>query len=69
MKALRTEDYLYVEYKTGEHELYDLRKDPYELHNEYDTAAPELRRRLQAQLAALGKCSGEGCRAAEAGAR
>jgi N-acetylglucosamine-6-sulfatase len=67
MKALRTKDYLYVDYKTGEHELYDLRKDPYELHNEYATAPPDLKRRLDAQLDALRQCSGKECRAAEGG--
>ncbi len=67
IKALRAEDYLYVEYKTGEHELYDLRKDPYELHNEYATVPPDLKRRLEAQLDALRQCSGEKCHAAEDG--
>jgi N-acetylglucosamine-6-sulfatase len=67
MKALRTSDYLYVEYKTGEHELYDLRKDPYELHNEYASASPELKQRLEAQLDALRQCEAEECRAAEGG--
>jgi arylsulfatase A-like enzyme len=67
MKALRTEDYLYVEYKTGEHELYDLRKDPYELHNEYASASPDLKRTLEAQLDALRQCHGAQCRAAEGG--
>jgi N-acetylglucosamine-6-sulfatase len=65
MKALRTNNYLYVEYKTGEHELYDLRKDPYELHNMYATAPPEITQRLEAQLDALRKCSAEECRMAE----
>jgi N-acetylglucosamine-6-sulfatase len=67
MKALRTEDYLYVEYKTGEHELYDLRKDPYELHNEYDAAPSDLKRTLEAQLDALRQCHASQCRAAEGG--
>ncbi len=67
MKALRTEDYLYVEYKTDEHELYDLREDPYELHNVYETASPDLRRRLEAQLDSLRKCSAEECLAGEGG--
>jgi N-acetylglucosamine-6-sulfatase len=67
MKALRTNNYLYVEYKTGEHELYELEKDPYELHNAYATASPELKQRLEAQLDALRQCSGEECRAAEGG--
>jgi N-acetylglucosamine-6-sulfatase len=65
MKALRTNHYLYVEYKTGEHELYDLRKDSYELRNLYASASPELKRRLEAQLDALRQCAAEECRAAE----
>jgi arylsulfatase A-like enzyme len=65
MKALRTNNYLYVEYKTGEHELYDLRKDPHELNNMYATAPPEITQRLEAQLDALRQCSAAECRAAE----
>jgi N-acetylglucosamine-6-sulfatase len=65
MKALRTKTYLYVEYKTGEHELYDLRKDPHELDNVYATATSELERRLEAQLDALRECSAVECRAVE----
>jgi N-acetylglucosamine-6-sulfatase len=65
LKALRTNNYLYVDYKTGEHELYDLRKDPYELNNVYATAPPEITRRLEAQLDALRQCSAAECRAAE----
>jgi N-acetylglucosamine-6-sulfatase len=64
-KALRTEKHLYVEYKTGEHELYDVKKDPYELNNEYSSASPDLKRRLGAQLDALRQCTAEQCRAAE----
>ena len=67
MKALRTNNYLYVEYKTGEHELYDLEEDPYELRNLYATAPADLKRRLEEQLDALRKCSAEECRAAEDG--
>jgi N-acetylglucosamine-6-sulfatase len=65
LKALRTKNYLYVDYKTGEHELYDMRKDPYELNNMYATAPPEITRRLEAQLDALRQCSAAQCRAAE----
>jgi N-acetylglucosamine-6-sulfatase len=65
LKALRTNNYLYVEYKTGEHELYDLRKDPYGLHNMYASASLELEQRLEAQLDALRQCSAEECRMAE----
>jgi N-acetylglucosamine-6-sulfatase len=65
LKALRTNNYLYVVYKTGEHELYDLRKDPHELNNMYATAPPEITQRLEAQLDALRQCSAAECRAAE----
>jgi len=67
LKALRTNNYLYVAYKTGEHELYDLRKDPHELHNEYATASEKLEQRLAAQLDPLRHCSAEECREAEGG--
>jgi N-acetylglucosamine-6-sulfatase len=67
LKALRTKNYLYVEYKTGEHELYDLREDPHELHNEYAKAPAEIKQRLEEQLDALRQCSAEECRAAEDG--
>ena len=67
MKALRTDNYLYVDYKTGEHELYDLRKDPYELRNIYESAPSDLKQRLEAQLDALRKCAADECRVAEGG--
>jgi N-acetylglucosamine-6-sulfatase len=67
MKALRTKNYLYVDYKTGEHELYDLRKDPYELNNIYASAPPEITQRLEEQLDALRQCIGAECHAAEDG--
>jgi N-acetylglucosamine-6-sulfatase len=47
--------------------LYDLRKDPYELHNLHDSADPDLISKLGARLDALRDCAGEGCRAAEDG--
>ncbi|HEX5850516.1 MAG TPA: sulfatase [Rubrobacter sp.] len=67
LKALRTEDYLYVEYKTGERELYDLGKDPHQLDNEYGSAAPELKLHLKQELDALRQCSARDCRVAERG--
>jgi arylsulfatase A-like enzyme len=66
-EAVRTGDHLYVEYGTGERELYDLRRDPHQLHNRYDDADPALLRRLEEKLAALRDCSGVDCRAAENG--
>ncbi len=67
LEAVRTTNYLYVEYGTGERELYDMRSDPYQLDNLYDEADPELLRRLQERLAALRDCSGADCPAAEDG--
>jgi len=65
-KALRTGQYLFVEYKTGEHELYDLVKDPYQLENIYDEAPENLLQRLNSQLDSLRQCEAEDCRTAEA---
>ena len=64
-QAVRTDTYKYVEYNNGEKELYDLRADPYELDNIYDSADPSLLEDLKARLEALRDCSGEGCREAE----
>ena len=52
--GLRSPDYLYVRYATGEREIYDLRTDPYEMDNlagtaQGDAAEPALAARL-AQL-------------------
>ena len=66
-EAIRTQRYLYVEYDTGERELYDLVEDPYELRNIYEGADPDLLRRLQQRLGALRGCAGADCRAVEGG--
>jgi N-acetylglucosamine-6-sulfatase len=63
--ALRTDRYTYVEYFTGERQLYDLRADPDELHNIVTTADPKLVQDLAKQLAALRNCKGESCRSAD----
>ncbi len=65
--GLRTRDAKYVEYATGERELYDLRTDPYELRNLAATAPQDLLSRLAARLADLKRCRGQTCRAAEDG--
>jgi N-acetylglucosamine-6-sulfatase len=62
-EALRTYRYVYVEYLTGERELYDLQRDPNELQSGHDDPAyapvqAELARRLQA----LRVCAGRSCR-------
>jgi arylsulfatase A-like enzyme len=62
--ALRSSEHLYVEYDTGERELYDMQKDPYQLESIARTAEPALLLRLSARLRALKACRGEGCRGA-----
>ncbi len=60
--ALRTRRYLYAEYRTGEKQLFDVVKDPYEIHNLAATAPPALLARLSHRLAQLEHCSGASCR-------
>ncbi|MBI2359373.1 MAG: sulfatase [Deltaproteobacteria bacterium] len=63
--AVRSMDHLYVEYETGERELYDLRKDPAQLTNGYASAPAGLRARLSSWIARVRSCSGSMCRSAE----
>jgi arylsulfatase A-like enzyme len=61
--GLRTHRYVYVEYRDGERELYDLRRDPFELRNRAaDPASAPLLSRLARRLARLRGCAGAGCR-------
>ncbi len=60
--ALRTQYYLYVEYVTGERELYDLRTDPFELKSIHDSAPRVLIRELAERLDALRQCKAATCR-------
>ncbi|HEX2109105.1 MAG TPA: sulfatase/phosphatase domain-containing protein, partial [Rubrobacteraceae bacterium] len=64
-RAVRTETHKYVEYDSGDRELYDLQNDPYELENVYDSADPTLIEDLETRLEALKECSDDGCRQAE----
>ncbi|MCA1554045.1 MAG: sulfatase, partial [Chloroflexi bacterium] len=63
--ALRTQQFTYVEYATGEKELYDLRNDPYQLNNIVKTAKPDLLNTLAKQLTAFRSCKAETCRSAD----
>lgn len=63
--AVRTLKYLYVEYNTGERELYDLKADPYQLESLHDSADPALITGLKSRLEALRYCAGEDCHDAE----
>lgn len=57
-EALRSKDALYVEYVTGERELYDLATDPHQLDNIAATASPILLTQLSTALAAMRNCHG-----------
>jgi N-acetylglucosamine-6-sulfatase len=64
-EAMRTHRFLYVEYADGEHEFYDLVKDPYELDNIYGALTSAERASLQAELMRLEHChTGTTCWAA-----
>ncbi len=55
----------YVEYDNGEKELYDLRKDPYQLANRIDQTPQRTLDSLAKDLDRLKSCAGEECRTAE----
>jgi N-acetylglucosamine-6-sulfatase len=57
-EALRTSTSLYVEYVTGEREYYNLRTDPFELHNLAAHLAPAHARQLHRTLTAIEGCRG-----------
>lgn len=63
-EGLRTDRYLYLEYVTGERELYDLETDPYQLRNEAGADAATARW-LSSWLARLRGCTGRDCRREE----
>jgi arylsulfatase A-like enzyme len=59
--ALRTADWTYVKYSTGEHEFYDRDTDPYMLNNIYNTLSPQQTTDLDATATALPTCAGTTC--------
>ncbi len=63
--GVRTETHKYVEYQTGEKELYDLQSDPYETESLHESAGSSLVHELKAKLNALSDCAGDACREAE----
>ncbi len=68
-EAIRTPRSLYVEYVTGEREYYDLRQDPFELHNLAARLTRGHERRLHRTLERLERCRGaRECWRAEHGA-
>ncbi len=60
--ALRSLEHLYVEYATGERELYDLKQDKHQLASLHEQADPALVERLSARLRDLKGCRAEACR-------
>jgi arylsulfatase A-like enzyme len=62
-KGVRTDRYTYVVYtETGEEELYDRNKDPYQLSNvAKDPAYAAIKKRLAAKLVKLDRCKGRAC--------
>ncbi len=55
-EAMRTPQFLYVEYDNGEREYYALDSDPYELHNLARTLSPDRLSQLHSELTALESC-------------
>ncbi|MEH2072476.1 MAG: sulfatase [Nostoc sp.] len=64
-QAIRTRDYTYVEYETGAKELYNIKKDPYQLKNLASTADPALLKQLADRLSKLRTCEADSCPAIE----
>ena len=64
-RALRTPQWLYVEYEDGSRELVERTAPEGELHNLVATADPSLTEGLTKQLNALTTCAGETCRIAD----
>src|SRR3954452_13816193 len=62
-KGVRTDRYTYAVYtETGEEELYDRHKDPYQLSNvAKDPAYAAIKKRLAAKLIKLNRCKGRAC--------
>jgi N-acetylglucosamine-6-sulfatase len=62
--GIRTKNFKYAEYANGERELYDLRRDPYELESQHANPAYDaVEAALAARLRNLVGCAGESCRA------
>lgn len=57
-EAMRTNRFLYVEYADGEREFYDLRTDPFELHNLAGRLTQRELSQLHGDLARLKRCHG-----------
>lgn len=66
LRALRTGQYVYIEYLlTGVQELYDLTSDPYQLNNFAPTAPASLLSALSERLGRYMTCASDSCRTAD----
>jgi N-acetylglucosamine-6-sulfatase len=63
--GMRTPDSVYVEYGTGERELYDLLADPFQLDNMIRDADPAFVALMAERLTALASCAADACRRLE----
>lgn len=57
-EAMRTRQFLYVQYTDGEREFYDLQTDPFELHNLAGRLTTRQLARLHRELSRLERCHG-----------
>jgi hypothetical protein len=61
--AVRSPNWLYAEYTTGEKELYNLARDRYELDSQHTNLALDpMKANLASRLARLRQCKGSACR-------
>jgi hypothetical protein len=61
-RAIRTSHYLYAQYGNGDHEFYDLKRDPDELQSSLTAENRKTRSSLKRRLAKLIACRGSQCR-------
>jgi hypothetical protein len=62
-EAIRTPRWLWVEYRNGSRELYDMEDDPLQLQSRHDDPGlAGVRAELSRRLAGLRKCAGISCR-------
>jgi N-acetylglucosamine-6-sulfatase len=62
-RAIRTSRWLYIRWRGGSRELYDLRRDPDQMTSLHaGRAQRHVRRVLARRLRGLAKCAGDSCR-------
>jgi arylsulfatase A-like enzyme len=60
--TLRTRDWAYTEWGSGELELYDMTSDPFQMDSRHRTALPSALASLAGRLHVLEACKGASCR-------